>query len=73
MWKFENACIKTSVCARKSREKEILIKSTRGEGATIMNKVHLLTSPRQPDEGSIAKPLEFYLQLSAFNLPPSHF
>ena len=26
-----------------------------------------------PDEGSIAKTSEFYLQLSAFNLPPSHF
>ena len=26
-----------------------------------------------PDEGSIAEMSEFYLQLSAFNLPPSHF
>ena len=26
-----------------------------------------------PDEGSIAEMTEFYLQLSAFNLPPSHF
>ena len=26
-----------------------------------------------PDEGSIAKTSEFYLQLSAFNLRPSHF
>ena len=26
-----------------------------------------------PDEGSIAETSEFYLQLSAFNLPPSHF
>ena len=26
-----------------------------------------------PDEGSIAEMSEFYLQLTAFNLPPSHF
>ena len=26
-----------------------------------------------PDEGSIAETSEFYLKLSAFNLPPSHF
>ena len=26
-----------------------------------------------PDEGSIAETLEFYLKLSAFNLPLSHF
>ena len=26
-----------------------------------------------PDGGSIAETSEFYLQLSAFNLPPSHF
>ena len=26
-----------------------------------------------PDEGSIAETSEFYSQLSAFNLPPSHF
>ena len=26
-----------------------------------------------PDEGSIDETSEFYLQLPAFNLPPSHF
>jgi len=25
-----------------------------------------------PDEGNIAETLEFYLQLSAFHIPPSH-
>ena len=30
--------------ARKSREREILIESTRREGAKIMNKAHLLES-----------------------------
>ena len=33
-----------SVRARKSREREILIESTRREGAKIMNKAHLLAS-----------------------------
>ena len=38
IWKFENARVKqASLHGRKSREIEILIKSTRREGAKIMN------------------------------------
>ena len=33
----------------------------------------ITNSSISPDEGSIAGTSEFYLQLSVFNLPPSHF
>ena len=34
---------------------------------------HVTNSHIFPDEGSIAERLDFYSQLSAFNLPPSYF